>query len=181
MMMMMMMPRLQKWGSFFLPLKQNLSLSFSRAQNTQPRAREELLPRREWRPLSDLSLLLLLLRKSAQRAQVLLLSCKNKSCCFSLFCLLGKMKLSLQKNCSYTVSGSCVLFCPLFNSFFLRVRFGSFECFFQPTRGRKSRSTPNTLFSRLLWENSLLSLLSIRLGRIIHTITFPYSIFFFFL
>lgn len=110
MMMMMMMPRLQKWGSFFLPLKQNLSLSFSRAQNTQPRAREELLPRREWRPLSDLSLLLLLLRKSAQRAQVLLLSCKNKSCCFSLFCLLGKMKLSLQKNCSFTVSGLVCFF-----------------------------------------------------------------------
>ena len=118
---MMMMPRLQKWGSFFLPRKQkSLSLSFSRAQNTQPRAcaRRTSLFRftRMKKPLSDLSLLL---RKSAfERVYKFYytLFCKNTSC-FSLFPF-------AWKNEAFCL---CAFSSSFFNSFFFveSSRFGS--------------------------------------------------------
>ena len=179
--MMMMMPRLQKWGSFFLPLKQNLSLSLSLEHKTPNRAREKNFFRDENDDLSLTSLFFFFFFERARREHKFYYSrVRIRVVVFLSSVCLEKWSF-LSKKTALSQFLSCVLFCPLFNSFFLRVRFGSFECFFQPTRGRKSRSTPNTIFSRLLWENSLLSLLSIRLGRIIHTITFPYSIFFFFL
>ena len=154
---MMMMPRLQKWGSFFLPRKQNLSLSFSRAQNTQPRVCEKnfFIPRREWRPLSSSS-------SSKERVW------ESTSFIITLFCkntLFFSLSVCLEK-----WSFLSVLFRPLFSFFLFRREFSFWKLFFSTsfdwmnaffkTRGRKSRSTPNTLFSLwlFLWENALLSI-----------------------
>ena len=155
------MPRLQKWGSFFLPRKQkSLSLSFSRAQNTQPRAyaRRTSLFRftRMKKPLSDLSLLL---RKSAfERAQVVLSFVRIR--CFSLFLFFA------WKNEAFCL---CAFSSSFFHSFFFveSSRFGSFsppalhKSFFQNERTKKSTRHPQhpLLSLRLfLWENALLSI-----------------------
>ena len=178
--MMMMMPRLQKWGSFFLPRKQkSLSLSFSRAQNTQPRAcaRRTSLFRftRMKKPLSDLSLLL---RKSAfervykfyytlfcRRIQVVSLSSR----------LLGKMKLSSV--CAFSSSFFILSFSSrvlVFGSSFSPPALMN-KKLFSKREDEKVESTPNTLVSLwlFLWENALLS---IRFTHP-HKITFPYSLY----
>ena len=67
MMMMMMMPRLQKWGSFFLPLKQNLSLSLSLEHKTPNRAREKNFFRDENEDLSLTSLFFFFFFERARR------------------------------------------------------------------------------------------------------------------
>ena len=119
------------------------------------------------KPLSDLSLLL---RKSAFE--------RVYKFYYTLFCkntLFFSLPVCLEK-----WSFLSVLFRPLFSFFLFRWEFSFWKLFFSTsfdwmnaffkTRGRKSRSTPNTLFSLwlFLWENSLLSI-----RFLIHTILFP--------
>ena len=176
----MMMPRLQKWGSFFLPRKQNLSLSFSRAQNTQPRVCEKnfFIPLYEneeaslW-PLSSSS--------SSSKERVW----ESTSCiilsfvrirCFSLFLFAWKNEA----------------FCPcffvlFFHSFFFveSSRFGSSFSppaltewmLFSKREDEKVESTPPTPSS--LFDCFCGKTLFFRFVLLNHTITFPYSLFFF--
>ena len=174
------MPRLQKWGSFFLPRKQkSLSLSFSRAQNTQPRAyaRRTSLFRftRMKKPLSDLSLLL---RKSAFERVYKFYStlfCKNTSC-FSLFPFAWKN----EAFCPRAFSSS------FFNSFFFveSSRFGSSFSppaaltewmLFSKREDEKVESTPPTPSS--LFDCFCGKTLFFRFVLLNHTITFPYSLY----
>ena len=136
-----MMPRLQKWGSFFLPRKQNLSLSLSLEHKTPNRAyaRRTSLFRDE---NEDLSLLLLLRKSAFERAQVLLLLSFVRIRCFSLFLFAWKNEA----------------FCPcffvlFFHSFFFveSSRFGSSfsppalnKKLFSKREDEKVESTPPT-------------------------------------
>ena len=158
----MMMPRLQKWGSFFLPRKQNLSLSFSRAQNTQPRVCEKnfFIPLYEneeaslW-PLSSSS-------SSKERVW------ESTSCIILSFVRIRfSLFLFAWKNEAF-----CPCFFVLFFHSFLFVessRFGgSFSppaltewCFFQKREDEKvdRHPTPSSLFKTVfVGENSLLSI-----------------------
>ena len=159
----MMMPRLQKWGSFFLPRKQNLSLSLSLEHKTPNRAyaRRTSLFRftRMKKPLSDLSLLLLLLllRKSAfERAQVLLLLSFVRIRCFSLFRLLGKMKLSVRAFSSSFFILSFSLRVLVLEALFLHQLWLN-ECFFQNERTKKSIDTQHPLLSLTVFVGKLSS------------------------
>ena len=177
---MMMMPRLQKWGSFFLPRKQK-SLSLLSLEHKTPnraRVREELLysALREWRSLSLTSLFFFERARLREHKFYYTLFCKN-TLFFSLLCLLGKMKLSVS-----------VLFRPLFFilSFSSRVLVLALflhqlriKSFFQNERTKKSTRHP---------QHPLLSLRLFSWGKTLffrfvlphpHKITFPYSLFFF--
>lgn len=139
----MMMPRLQKWGSFFLPRKQkSLSLSFSRAQNTQPRVCEKnfFIPLYEneeaslW-PLSSSSK-----ERVWESTRFILLS-------FVRIQVVFLSPLFAWKNEAFCL---CAFSSSFFHSFFFveSSRFGSFsppalhKSFFQNERTKKSTRHP---------------------------------------
>ncbi len=158
---------------FFLPLKGNLiSLFLSLEHKTPNRARERREEQKQ--TLSDLSLCLL--RKSAPRAQVLLL----RVLFFSLSVVLSLWKMKKERggkkhllmNCEKAVFYERGINFETTSSFFYLLSsqsFGSFlphaalflGCFLFAFFQNEKSIIDNTLF----WKLSLL----IRLGRIIHT------------
>ena len=179
----MMMPRLQKWGSFFLPRKQNLSLSFSRAQNTQPRVCEKnfFIPLYEneeaslW-PLSSSS------SSSSSKERVW----ESTSFIITLFC---KNTLFFSLPFAWKNEAFCPCFFVLFFHSFFFVESSRFGSSFSPPALTEwmlfskredekvdRHPTPSSLFDCFCGKT-----LFFRFVLLNHTITFPYSLFFFFL
>ena len=164
--MMMMMPRLQKSGSFFLPRKQkSLSLSFSRAQNPQPRVREKNF----FIPLYENEEASLWPLSSSSKERVW----ESTSCSILSFVRIHTLFFSLSV-CLEKWSFLSVLFRVLFfHSFFFveRSRFGggsfsppaSFDwimnAFFKNERTKKSTppTTPSSLFAKTVFVGKLSS------------------------
>ena len=175
----MMMPRLQKWGSFFLPRKQkslSLFLSSTRKHPTA-RVREELLysALRERRSLSLTSLFFFERARLREFTSCIILSFVRIRC-FSLFPFAWKNEAFFCL-CFFVLFFHSFVFVESsrFWKLFFSTSFDWMNAFFK-TRGRKSRSTPNTLFSLWLfsWENTLFFRFVLTHP---HKITFPYSLY----
>ena len=184
--MMMMMPRLQKWGSFFLPRKQkSLSLFLSSTKHPTARMREELLyfALREWRSLSLWPLSSSSSSSSKERVwestSCIILSFVRIHVCFSLFlCLLGKSEaFSVRAFSSSFFILSFSLRVLVLGALFLH-QLCWMRCFFQKREDEKvdRHPTPSSLFDCFCGKT-----LFFRFVLLNHTIPFPYSLFFFFL